>query len=275
MKAEEIIIACSRPIMFELDNPYARYGIGGSAVLGSYFGVWFLLTADHCLDYVATHPTKITNEHVKMLMVPLIDGSRLFFSYTAFTNTRRQAKDILDKTDMAILRIAPPSQAALEGLNLDVISFDCCSKLPLDIPVGTRLVMRGYPHSLKNEASYSDDEIDAGDIRRQGLLNSGTYIGNDPYAEACHIFKIDCLNKIPGNDLNGMSGSPVFSITQTTGNKEILDFAGLFIGRKKFLPDQGIFIDRSVFISRLTAVINASLQDRTSHPIVGVIKIIP
>jgi hypothetical protein len=192
-------------------------------------------------------------------MVPLIDGSRTFFSYTAWFNTRRQTKDVPDKTDMAIFRISPLPQADRENSQLNVIPFDLCSKSPLTIPVGTKLMLRGYPLSLKNEATYSEAEFDSGAIRRQGLLTSGTYIGPDAYTETCHLFRFDCLDQIPDRDVNGMSGSPVFSVIEQPNKTQVADFAGLFIGRKQFLPDQGIFIDRSVFMARLPAVLNAPL----------------
>jgi hypothetical protein len=261
MTIEAMLISCSRSLLFETDILGARYVLGGSCLFCGYHGSLFAITADHCLDYVASYPeTQIDHSVIQNVLIPHCHAGRTFFTYESCFKRRRALKDAPNYTDLAVMKVRAPLE--WDAGATEIVSFDGMPSSLCQMAVGEKVILRGYPYAAKNEIHYSAADVDGGKIFRQGVIASGCYLGSDS-AAYCHLFHLDKFDEMPNRDANGMSGAAVFRVLDA-GTKSAAEFAGVFIGQQRYL-ENGIFVDRAIVFDRMNELLIEARRKGLNH----------
>jgi len=216
---------CAKPLIFENEDEEFSYSMQGTGFLARFNGRYFGITAKHCLR------TR-THESVRF---ELDEKGEDFLPLKAVHLPKDNAVADWDFSDLAVFEVEPNlvESANLKGhhfLDIDYfIGLDCVLK-PDAI-----LALRGYP----SQFNWVDYERRV--IHTQGFAVDGSY-GGAAESRHCGIIKFPDLTKI--DNLDGLSGSPVFQFEKNQGGFSYL-FAGVLIRGSKE-AGRGTFIYASV-----------------------------
>ncbi len=235
------LLECSRPLLFENDDEDFPYSCGGTCFLVSYEQKIFAITAKHCLIHRDIQKVLISPQPEVRHFLPLcrldtidrpIDQNDSTWSDLAFFE--------IDLIELA--EIDPPLQLPhCLDLNLEPHGG------PL-IPRDSLLVTRGFP----TEISHVDSERLV--IHEQAFGATGIYAGRAPDAH-CHHLRFHDRSLI--TDINGISGSPVFYIRETSAGL-FHRFAGVIVQGSRELNVPVTFIHASVVFTALTKLARTS-----------------
>jgi len=234
----EQLFQCTVPLLCEHEDDKYTYWMAGTCFLASYAGMLFAVTAKHVLDNNRVDPETIR--------VPYNQGSRSLLQIEEFVYPVKYDTDDSDYADLAFLSVdtgsLDPSRAGgLFPLNLDNYNRrDTLSH-------GGILVMRGYPKCLL------DIDYEASKITSRGYCVEATY-QCESRSKHCGELEFKALADI--EDLNGLSGSPIFQLVKVGEGRYLRNFAGMLIRGTK-ISGKGHFIHSSVFFCALDRIVAA------------------
>lgn len=190
---ENILVGCSRNILWENSSTDHPYSIGGTCFIVDYHKDLYVVTAKHCFAH--RHPNE--------LFVQRYSGSRNSLTFTSLRSqepTTQTAIDDSDFADVAILTVAKSDLTAEDLAKVKALKIlDDSLMTSLSMSKG-RLFFRGYPHDLKC-ANY-----DTQTISQQGFLSEAIYVR--PFiSQGCHTLRFAKPEQI--NTVNQLSGSPL------------------------------------------------------------------
>ena len=209
------LLACSTPLVFndpDGENPF----FGGTCFRASFAERIYVITARHCIKNINLETTRIECATTEQAFLPL-KAWHLF-------DTRLQ--EDVDHSDIAIL------EADLERMSVeerrviptvDVMAYP----LPNDFEVGCRLVVEGFPYRLGNMDCEQRRWLRASEkleARYEGPAER--YVGTA---------KLTFDDAEKAEDLNGLSGAPVFAFKKPSLTTFTVGFAGMMIRAKYFI----------------------------------------
>lgn len=195
----EDLLRCVHLLVFE-DETYGEYPyfIGGTGFIVRFSGKYWLITAKHCLE----------NQKVRAEQISIVPHqySRDFLPFEVMHYPTTSNVDDSDYTDFIILKI---KTELLNQDDMNSLSFFDLSNESLLIPGNypeTTFLARGFPKDI-NHVDY-----DRRTLPRTSFTFEPSYREPDT-ADHCHVFS--CPSHPQISSLDGLSGSPIFSMTRT------------------------------------------------------------
>lgn len=219
----------SRRMIFENSMEGFEYSSRGSCFLCRFQNQDFVVTAKHVVG-------DFTPDQIRVLFH---QGAREFVPYNAQITISPDGND--DDSDWRDIAIFP-----LERKMYTDDQF--AGQLPYPIPSqrfvwksGLRghFIMRGFPHVL------SEIDYENGVLREQAVQLEADLVGK---ATMKHCFQISFRDLSPCSDLNGLSGTPIFWVSENAPYNHRL--AGMIV-RATHQSGIGYFVDGTVILSAL------------------------
>lgn len=208
---------CAVPLLFETGIEQAPYAHAGTGFLAVWESTLFLVTAGHCIQ----------KGQENSLVLPLSTSTRevaplrnYFHDVVASVSAAEEPADIVCYSVESSLRTAEPLWRRATQLPL---TFDIESILALagDNREQIPLTAAGFPLS----GTASEIDYEAKTFVSQEARISGRYAGTSQVTHA-HCMRV--THPGPIRDINGMSGSPVFSYAPFEGKKRYF-FVGMLV----------------------------------------------
>ena len=220
------VLQCAKPLIFENTEAEYRYSIQGTCFLVGFQSRYYAITAKHCLRDRAWAAVRVR----------LIPGRLEFLRVMGLMVFEREDQDYLD---LAFLEINMEGVPEAEKHNPNVLELDSYKEPTLN---GTDVLATiGYP-TERNTIDYERTEINT-----QGFTADGHYDGP---AEDKHCSQIQFNRLDPIEDLNGLSGSPVFSFRSAETGVYRHSFAGVLV-RATRESGRGRFVNSAVVVEML------------------------
>ena len=199
----EHLLQATKPILFETNDEESPYGLCGTCYPVKYKNDLFIVSAFHCYDNFEVDP--------KNTLYPRPEDPNSFFAFDK--KVRAKAVQSKDKKhdDQIFLRVAKSHHSDSE---IDkVIALDLADSFNSQLPTSNEIKdirVRGYPFGCPN---YKID-YDRNKIHQQAYTTNGILSVNKASYDFCYY--IEMITPIPvGMSPNGMSGSPIYGITQS------------------------------------------------------------
>lgn len=196
------LLESTKPILYETQSQEWPYALSGTCYPVKYNRALYIISAFHCYSNINIRP--------ECTLYPRPDDSSKFFAFDATVRARaRESKDD-EHEDQIILRVARSHHTAAEmdkvpGLEL---ANPTNSRLPTSIEIRD-FVVRGYPFDCPR---YGID-YESMKISYQAYLTNGILSTNKSTFDFCYFIRL--ISPIPnGMHPNGMSGSPIYGITE-------------------------------------------------------------
>jgi hypothetical protein len=221
---------CAKPLIFENEDEEFSYSMQGTGFLARYGGRYFGITSKHCLR------TR-TRESVRF---ELDETGEEFLPLKAVHLLEENNNADWDFSDLAFFEVEPNlvESANLQGHHF--LDIDYFIRLDCTLKPNAILALRGYP----SQFNWVDYERRV--IHTQAFAVDGVF-GGAAESRHCGIVKFPDLAKI--DNLDGLSGSPVFQFEKNKGGFSHL-FAGVLIRGSKE-AGRGMFIYSSVVFKSL------------------------
>lgn len=185
---------CSVPLLFEGTVSEAPYGMAGTGFLVRYGDSIYFATAAHCLA---------AGDHER-LRVPASYRSNCVLRLTQFGRTvLPPGEEKEDYGDFALFSVDPIDFGPRDDRNLEPARLPRSGTTTL-LNEHVLLTIRGYPEA----APLSGIDYDRQVVTVQALLCDANYLGP---AESRYCHTLQLIAECPVNDLNHLSGSPVFA----------------------------------------------------------------
>lgn len=185
------VIRASRPVLFRNYFEGYEYSLSGTSFLCEFESNQFIVTAKHVLD----------GFDPEAICIPFHYESREFLPYTCVCTPVSSDPEEVDKFDIAVLPIAQNfDETDLSGQGPFRLTVDTIEQT---MEPGTHLVLRGFPDGT-NKIDY-----DKNTIIREGTAFGATIVGPS-IINGCTEIAFNDLSEC--HSINGLSGSPVFSI---------------------------------------------------------------
>lgn len=215
MKISEFL-QCAKPLILSNDDEAFPYSSGGTCFLFSFKSHYLALTTAHAFKDRSKDCIRISyREDAKRdsFFLPTIEAYNFDVPLTVEDSDYldlvvvRFDREIIER-EYSDLRLFFNIEAFMHGLVLGA---------------GDSLVTRGFPGTPHNDIDH-----DNGVLKHQALLAYAEYLG---YAEfkSQHIHSMGYADLTGVDNLNGMSGAPVFKHTQDVNGKARLWFVGMII----------------------------------------------
>jgi hypothetical protein len=185
------VIRASRPVLFRNYIEGYEYSLTGTSFLCEFESDQFIVTAKHVLS--GFDPESIC--------IPFHYESREFLPYTCVCTPAGNDPEEVDRFDIAVLPIAKNfNDTDLLGQGPFRLSLETIDQA---LEPGTHLVLRGFPDST-NKIDYEQQSITL-----EGTAFGATILGRS-IIKGCIEIAFNDLTEC--RSINGLSGSPVFSI---------------------------------------------------------------
>lgn len=189
------VIRTSRPVLFRNYVEGYEYSLTGTSFLCTFEGDQFIVTAKHVLS----------GFDQEAICIPFHYESREFIPYTCVCTPISTDPEEVDRFDIAVLPIARAlDETELRGQGPFRLSIDTIDQT---LEPGTHLVLRGFPDST-NKIDYEQQAITL-----EGTAFGATIVGQS-IIKGCTEIAFNDLSEC--RSINGLSGSPVFSINSLT-----------------------------------------------------------
>jgi len=185
------VIRASRPVLFRNYVEGYEYSLTGTSFLCEFEGNQFIVTAKHVLS----------GFDLETICIPFHYESREFLPYTCVCTPVGNDSEEIDKFDIAVLPIAQSfDETDLFGQGPFHLSLETLDQA---LEPGTHLVLRGFPGGT-NKIDYEQQAITL-----EGTAFGATIVGPS-IINGCTEIEFNDLSEC--HCINGLSGSPVFSI---------------------------------------------------------------
>lgn len=204
------LLQCAKPLIFENKDDEYTYSLHGTCFVVRFHNAFYGITAKHCLR----------NRDRDSIRIRLLPGDLQF-------QPMRQIHTIDgddDFHDLAFLELATPLIGHAKFQPPLVLDLDASAKLKFEITSETVLAMVGFPSEI-NAVDY-EKRI----LKTKGFSADGRYAGP---SEDPHCSKIRFNNVAQIQDLDGLSGSPVFAFKEISDGAYLIDFAGVLVRATK------------------------------------------
>jgi hypothetical protein len=210
------VLACAAPLIFcdtDGENPF----FGGTCFRTKFDGRVYVITARHC----------ITNSDIdfEKTRVECAAPERAYLPLKSYHLIGTRLPDT-DHSDIAILEADLDRMDAEDRDSLSTLDLSSCL-LPNEFKMGHRLVVEGFPYRLGN-MNYEERRW----IRGSQKLEA-RYEG--PAENELATSKLSFVGKQETEDLDGISGAPVFAFKQAAVGKFDVRFAGMMIRARYFI----------------------------------------
>lgn len=186
-----------RPLRWENEDADFEYSIGGSGFLVRFHGRHFLITARHCL----------IDRDINSIRVEIRNNSRVFNAVKYLHKIEGEER----WHDLAFFEFDPKLDLNNDLLSSEFLDFDHFSQLPRDLSADAVFAFRGYPTEL-NAPDYEKKILKCTSVTMDGKWN-GDWIKPN-----CGALKLTgSILDFGIEDLDGVSGSPVFEFRQVPG----------------------------------------------------------
>ncbi|HRY49073.1 MAG TPA: trypsin-like peptidase domain-containing protein [Candidatus Paceibacterota bacterium] len=183
--------AFARPLVFDSGLAGYEYAISGTCFLASFRGRNLVITARHCLTGSDGNDVRIACNPVTKSFLPLKQMHR--------------AEGNPDYCDFVVFEAAPELLSFEEAATIPYLNLDQLRPRTRQVRQGTKLVVPGFPKDL-NAVDYGRFVL-----HEQRYLPSGYFLG--PTSETgIYQLSFDHIEHV--ESIDGMSGSPVFSIEE-------------------------------------------------------------
>lgn len=201
---------CAKPVMFETGIDDAPYAGIGTCFLVSLQGHLFLVTAKHVVDGNSLDQLVVFPNDETDVSIPFSE---------AFSIANRDPTDP-DYSDLVLARIHLSNLKLADRSRLHTIDLEKASDSWRTAPSDHRFVFFGYP-SESREIDYNGYRI----VTSQRFLVA-RLAGASP-ASYCYELDVEDFNGV--EDMNGLSGSPVFSWPRRIASHFHPSFCGMVL----------------------------------------------
>ena len=217
---------CAHAVVFETGVRATPFSVAGTAFLVRFHNSLFLLTARHVV-------LNVPKEHLAIIVSPSGERLRLRERW----NIRVEGGEH-DESDLVIFRTDPSGLSTKTRRSNTLIDLTSTNVADwFDDRDTAVFFLFGYPKTV-TEPDYERSKVD----KNQTLLH-GSYIGHS-IVDGC--FELSVQNPLALPSFDGMSGSPVFSLSTVLWGRAQPKFCGMALrgttgsGRVHFLGSETI-----------------------------------
>ncbi len=245
------LLKCSKPLFFDTRDEGWGYAFGGTCFIAAYRGSHFVITARHCVDNEGQwKPDQVRCGYSA--------AAGEFLPISKVYRIKLPAQPDAEKSfDVMFFKLDPELMTEAWLNELHPVDLGTRANLkPINFrPNQAGLTLRGYPTCL-NQIKYEDRKLPA-----HSYSIDGYYVGPAPFRHG-HLMKFHDPSKLSDHD--GLSGSPVFLLTQNPGQTTYdYRFAGLHV-RGSETPSLGCFIEAPVVLTALQQIHAGKLSLETA-----------
>jgi hypothetical protein len=242
------ILTCARPVLLYNDSEAFPYSVSGTSFLVGYQGRLFAITAKHALmlrnfnveqfrvQYRVDHPQTVPTEAL----------------YTFKTNDEGDT----DQYDVAAWEVARHLvNRELFGTDRPFLLRD--EDCQQGLSETSDYLYRGYPRT------HRDIDFEARKYHLPSVSGAADYLGPDETIGRVHRLRFRNLD--PLDDLDGLSGAPVFQVTRTRGKYSTAAFAGMLL-RGTRASMSGYFLENRRIFELLSDIVAGRVDDISRPP---------
>lgn len=196
------LLKSTKPILYETETEEWPYALSGTCYPVKYNGYLFIVSAFHCYSNFQIEP--------EVTLYPRPSDPTGFFAFDFKLRARATQANDDEHFDQVVLRVAKSHHPQSETENVVALDLTVAdnSRLPTSKDIKDFMV-RGYPFDCpKHGIDYDKNKISYQAYTTNGALS----VKKSPF-DFCYLIRM--IAPIPsGMNPNGMSGSPVYGITQ-------------------------------------------------------------
>ncbi len=231
------LLKSTKPILYETGADEWPYAFSGTCYPVKYNKTLYIVSAFHCYSNFKIKPENT--------LYPRPENPTGFFAFDTKVRARAQQSKDDEHHDQVVLRVAKshhPESETDKVLALDLADA-ANSRLPTSRDIKDFMV-RGYPFDCpKHGINYELNKISYQAYTTNGALS----VNQSPF-DFCYLIRM--ITPIPnGMSPNGMSGSPVYGITQSQDPV----YCGTIIKHSKFTGEY-LVIGPEVLVNELKRI---------------------
>jgi hypothetical protein len=241
------ILNCARPVLFYNDCQEYPYSTSGTAFIVSFNDRLFVITAKHVLRL-----REFEADQFRVQYRP--DRPELVPTRALYTFRRAQLEDT-DQDDVAAWEVEL-------GVRKEMFSeYRPYTLEPLDemtiFSEASHYLYRGYPTELRQI------DFEARRYQQDSISGAADYCGRSPTINFVHKLRFRYLEGV--NDLDGLSGAPVFQTVHVEQNYSAEAFAGMLLrGTRASMTAH--FLEHRRIIQLLLEIEAGRVEDLTHPP---------
>jgi len=242
------ILKCARPVLFYNESEAFPYSVSGTAFFVSYHDRLFAITAKHVL--------KLHDFDVQQFRLQYQVDHQEMVPTEALYTFRTIDEDDTDRYDVAAWEVARRFvKKELFGAATPYLLRDAdCEPLLNDT---SDYLYRGYPRA------HREIEFEARQYHLPSVSGAADYLGPDETIDRVH--RLCFRNLDPLDDLDGLSGAPVFRVDSAGGNYSTAAFAGMLLrGTKHSMI--GYFLENHRVLELLSDIVAGRVDDLLHPP---------
>lgn len=241
------ILKCARPVLFYNESEAFPYSVSGTAFFVNYYDRLFAITAKHAL--------MLREFNVQQFRIQYrVDNQQMVPTEALYTFRRIDESDT-DQYDVAAWEVARHLiRDELFGLDRPYrLLDDGCETIMSDT---SDYLYRGYP------LAHREIDFEARQYHLPSVSGAADYLGSDETIARIHRLRFRNLD--PLHDLDGLSGAPVFQVTNAGGNYSTAAFAGMLL-RGTRASMTGYFLENRRILELLGDIVAGRVDD-ILHP---------
>lgn len=241
------ILKCARPVLFYNDSEAFPYSVSGTSFFVSYHERLFAITAKHAL--------MLREFNVQQFRIQYRVDNQEMVPTEALYTFRRVDEDDTDQDDVAVWEVARRLvRRELFGTDRPyfLLDDDCRAAL-IDT---ADYLYRGYPRA------HREIDFEGRQYHLPSVSGAADYLGLDDTIARVHRLRFRNLD--PLQDLDGLSGAPVFQVNKARGNYSSAAFAGMLL-RGTRASMTGYFLENRRILELLSEIVAGRVDD-ISHP---------